>query len=503
MLYFHILVQDMNCVAAIGVVHFSVRGFGCALFYFRKEYEKMRAKKFSAVVTAATAVVVMLTGCGGEQTNSTANSVITSNSENSTTNEIQNSDNTTNNVSGVPDFVIQAQTNGVEYPEDYEFAFYTSEEGEECAEVVRYKGDKKEIIVPNDYEGKPVRRICEAAFLDVFNRSSAARSVVLQSNMRNICMRAFAKSDIHTIVIPGNVETIETSAFMECYELENIWLGEGVKYMGEYAFAGAKTKELIIPDSVSYIGDKCFLGTSAKLIFRGEEYDSSSEEKRFASALEDTFWNSSSVTTSENTVIAGKKDVTEQIIPDGVEKIGTNAFAEQKNLNSVKLSESVTTIGRRVFYKCNNLTQIDFSENLEYIGDEAFYGCEGLSEIKIPESVKNIGACAFEHCKNVTKITLPKNIKIIEAGTFHSCFSLSEINIPEGVTEIGAGAFAACKSLVNVTIPDSVNKIAAISSRNDYAHYASFYSSPNVKVTYKGKTYSYDEINDLYKAING
>ena len=124
MLYFHILVQDMNCVAAIGVVHFSVRGFGCALFYFRKEYEKMRAKKFSAVVTAATAVVVMLTGCGGEQTNSTANSVITSNSENSTTNEIQNSDNTTNNVSGVPDFVIQAQTNGVEYPEDYEFAFY-------------------------------------------------------------------------------------------------------------------------------------------------------------------------------------------------------------------------------------------------------------------------------------------------------------------------------------------------------------------------------------------
>ena len=44
MLYFRILSQDMNCVAAIGVVHFSVRGFGCALFYFRKEYENMKAK---------------------------------------------------------------------------------------------------------------------------------------------------------------------------------------------------------------------------------------------------------------------------------------------------------------------------------------------------------------------------------------------------------------------------------------------------------------------------
>lgn len=64
MLYFHILVQDMNCVAAIGVVHFSVRGFGCALFYFRKEYKNMKAKKFLAVATAV-ALVISLTACAG------------------------------------------------------------------------------------------------------------------------------------------------------------------------------------------------------------------------------------------------------------------------------------------------------------------------------------------------------------------------------------------------------------------------------------------------------
>lgn len=64
MLYFRILVQDMNCVAAIGVVHFSVRGFGCALFYFRKEYENMKAKKFSAVATAV-ALLISMTACAG------------------------------------------------------------------------------------------------------------------------------------------------------------------------------------------------------------------------------------------------------------------------------------------------------------------------------------------------------------------------------------------------------------------------------------------------------
>ena len=64
MLYFRILSQDMNCVAAIGVVHFSVRGFGCALFYFRKEYENMKAKKYLAVATAV-ALVISLTACAG------------------------------------------------------------------------------------------------------------------------------------------------------------------------------------------------------------------------------------------------------------------------------------------------------------------------------------------------------------------------------------------------------------------------------------------------------
>lgn len=54
----------MNCVAAIGVVHFSVRGFGCALFYFRKEYKNMKAKKYLAVATAV-ALLISMTACAG------------------------------------------------------------------------------------------------------------------------------------------------------------------------------------------------------------------------------------------------------------------------------------------------------------------------------------------------------------------------------------------------------------------------------------------------------
>ena len=36
-LFVHTCTGCRNCVAAIGAMRFSVRGFGCALFYFREE----------------------------------------------------------------------------------------------------------------------------------------------------------------------------------------------------------------------------------------------------------------------------------------------------------------------------------------------------------------------------------------------------------------------------------------------------------------------------------
>ncbi len=66
------------------------------------------------------------------------------------------------------------------------------------------------------------------------------------------------------------------------------------------------------------------------------------------------------------------------------------------------------------------------------------------------------------------------------------------MTIPDGVTEIGGDAFRGCKSLTSVTIPDSVTEIGD----------GAFYDCTSVKVTYKGETYDYDHIEDLYKAIN-
>lgn len=67
------------------------------------------------------------------------------------------------------------------------------------------------------------------------------------------------------------------------------------------------------------------------------------------------------------------------------------------------------------------------------------------------------------------------------------------INLPEDTTKIGNYAFYNCKSVTSITIPDQ----AADFESNI------FDGCENIKVTYKGKTYDYEHIDDLYKAING
>lgn len=43
------------------------------------------------------------------------------------------------------------------------------------------------------------------------------------------------------------------------------------------------------------------------------------------------------------------------VIPDGVTRIGKEAFKECENLTGIVIPDSVTSIGREAFYYCSNL----------------------------------------------------------------------------------------------------------------------------------------------------
>ena len=115
-------------------------------------------------------------------------------------------------------------------------------------------------------------------------------------------------------------------------------------------------------------------------------------------------------------------------------------------------------------------TKVVIPEGVTEIYPHAFGGCTGLSSIKIPNSVTKIHRQAFEGCTRLTSINFPNSVTEISNFAFCDCTGLTSINIPDSVTDIGLNAFYGCT---------------------------------NISVTYKGKTYDYANIEDLYKAARG
>ena len=82
-------------------------------------------------------------------------------------------------------------------------------------------------------------------------------------------------------------------------------------------------------------------------------------------------------------------------IPEGVERMGINAFADNPYITSVYMPNSVTRIGGGEFSNCKSLSSIILSENLKYISAYMFEKCESLHSLDIPKSVNMFGEGVF------------------------------------------------------------------------------------------------------------
>ena len=120
---------------------------------------------------------------------------------------------------------------------------------------------------------------------------------------------------------------------------------------------------------------------------------------------------------------------------------------------------TVTEIGSFAFNECADLESISLPSSLESIGMYSFTKCTSLRTISIPNNVSSIGTYAFWGCVNIVSITLPSALKSIESHTFYECRNLKTMTIPYGVRRIGSNAFEGCRMMASISIPNSVNTI--------------------------------------------
>ena len=141
--------------------------------------------------------------------------------------------------------------------------------------------------------------------------------------------------------------------------------------------------------------------------------------------------------------------ITGIVFPSTLEEIAgvdgsEGAFYQCKSLIcEISLPESLKKIGKRAFWRSSIKGNLVLPEGLEEIGDYAFRECSGLTgSLVIPSGVRVISPYAFTDCGFTGNLTLPMGLEKIHNGAFSGTNFKGELNIPSTVTVIGDGAFS-------------------------------------------------------------
>ena len=131
-------------------------------------------------------------------------------------------------------------------------------------------------------------------------------------------------------------------------------------------------------------------------------------------------------------------------VPDGITKIGTEAFAGNETLVSVWMPDTVTKIAPRAFRGCRSLRSVIFSKNLVSLGSSCFENCVMLREVELPPSTRRLGDNTFEGCAGLVRAELPEGLSYLGTRLFAGCKSLESVGWPKLPEHVGNWIFADC-----------------------------------------------------------
>ena len=284
-------------------------------------------------------------------------------------------------------------------------------------------------------------------------RSCGFTQITLPAGLHQISANCFMSSALEQITIDVNnpyycdingiVYDKDVTKLIICPpgKTGTLILDNGVREIGELAFAYCKLSEVQIPDSVNILGEHLF------------------ESSAFLETL---------------------------TLPIGVTAIPTGMCNFCTNLKYVNLPETLLSIGEYAFRACGNLSELYIPSGIEYIGNEAFASCNNLnitiasdnqfydyrngmllskdgktlhsvfsfaeSIIHIPNGVQIIASKCFTSKQDVLEVYCPDTVTSIESEAFSECGKLRVIGFGNGLSQIQQHAFSNCTSITSVNI---------------------------------------------------
>ena len=345
------------------------------------------------------------------------------------------------------------------------------------------------VTIPNSVTSIGNRAFCDCSGLksvtipnsvtsirnDTFYECKSLTSVTIPNSVRSIGDKAFSGcSGLTSVTIPNSVTYIGNDAFSLCSGLKSVHITDieawcKIFFESSFGSAGAnplayakhlymngkEIKVLVIPDSVTSIGDYAFyncVGLTSVTIpnnvksignyaFIGCSGLNSVHITDVEAWCKIRFGSGSNPLRNAHHLFIDGKEIRDLVIPNSVTSIVNHAFNGCFDLTSVTIPNSVTSIGDYAFYSCSSLPSVNIPNSVTSIGEHAFNKCSGLNSVIIPNSVTSIGQNAFDEADITTVFSLIENpFKIEEKESdsrtfFQNTFYNATLYVPKGTIE--------------------------------------------------------------------
>lgn len=327
---------------------------------------------------------------------------------------------------------------------------------------------------------------------DALKGCQVAETMELSVNIVN----AEGLDGVQKLVFEEGRTSISASLFGDYESLEEVVLPQSLTYIGSRTFEGCPLKTITIPKNVNScpgllnVYGPAFEFSSIETIIFEEGMETIPYSLcGYASSIKNIVLPSTVKTISDYAFYG--TSVEHLVLPEGLETLGNSCFADCGSLKTLSIPHTVTSAGsalagaafefggletvtftgewvdipQSIFSNCGNLKEVILPDSVKTIGMYAFYACGSLTTINFPDGLERIGDSAFNGCGSLTEVTIPSSVTCLgseDASGFGSAFEysgLETVHLQEGMTEIPDYAFIHCEKLKDIQLPSTLTKI--------------------------------------------
>lgn len=233
--------------------------------------------------------------------------------------------------------------------------------------------------------------------------------------------QAFYGSHLYSVILPASVTSLGNKVFMYNRYLQNITIpnDSNLQSIGEKAFCFTPLTTFYIPKNLNYIGTECFNVSSIYLTINVHY------SNKYFFIENGLLHNTTHIFHSR---VINTSDLIK--IPDSIETIQSNLFLNYNHIKKLILSSQLKSIGYGAFKNCN-IEELTLPDNLERIDLDAFRNNSKMSVIIINENshLRYIGQCAFYENINIKTFYIPQYFEFLGISAFGPYFRFSNISI--------------------------------------------------------------------------